>query len=431
MHLTPGRVVLALTALAIAGATWYLPSTRVPEWQPAELGLIQSLSLANWQLPDSPGNRFADDPRAIELGRRLFFDPRLSGNGEVSCSLCHQPRFAFSDGLDRGEAIGTSKRNTRSLPGAAASPWQYWDGRRDSLWAQALSPLEDPAEHGGNRMAYVRFVAEDASYRAAYEDVFGPLPGFEDGARFPRNAGPVADPRWQAAWSAMDPADREAVNQAFANLGKAIAAFERKLVPQPAPFDRFVAALAQGSDEKVAGFGSAEQRGLEVFIDKGRCIECHNGPLFTNNEFHNTGVLPYPGELPDRGRVEGLRLVRTDPFSCLGPYSDADETDCAELAFARDDATLLGAFRTPGLRDVALTAPYMHKGQLKTLGEVIAHYDEAPEAVIGHNESKPLGLSPRERRDLEAFLLSLTGPAAALSPGPGPEPGKDQRPDPP
>lgn len=417
MRLKSRHGLWTLLALLLAISGWLFWPPGPPDgWDDGELALLRSLSIDSWTMPASPGNRVADDPRAIELGRRLFFDPRLSDTGEVSCSLCHQPRFAFSDGLDLGQAIGASGRNTRALPGAAGSPWLYWDGRRDSLWAQALSPLEDPAEHGGNRMAYVRFVASEPAYRAAYEDLFGALPELMDQERFPRDAGPVANPSWAAAWARMAAADQQAVNLVFANLGKAIAAFERQLLPQRASFDQFVTALASGSSREVPDFGASEQRGLKLFIGKGRCLECHNGPLFTNNEFHNTGVLPYPGALPDRGRIEGLRLANNDLFNCRGPFNDAPEQGCPELDFARDDATLLGAFRTPGLRDVGLTAPYMHKGQLKTLADVIGHYNEAPEAVIGHNEAKPLGLSWRERRDLEAFLRALTGPPTALMP---------------
>src|SRR5690606_32821139 len=131
------------------------------------------------------------------------------------------------------------------------------------------------------------------------------------------------------------------------------------------------------------------EQGLKLFIGKARCTECHNGPLLTNNEFHNTGLLSYPGELPDRGRLDALNLVVNDPFNCLGQFSDADQTQCKELKFMRTGSELLGAFRTPSLRNLKNTEPYMHKGQLNTLEGVLEHYNEAPNAMIGHNEATP------------------------------------------
>lgn len=403
---------LALFALLITGIWWWQQSVTPAPWTDAEQALLRSLTLdALPAPPPSPGNAVADDPRAVELGRRLFFDPRLSANGKIACSTCHQPIKTFTDGLAKARGLGVSRRNTRSIVGAAYSPWQYADGRKDSLWSQALAPLEDPNEHGGSRMQYAHFVATDKQYKEAYEEIFGELPNFSDKGRFPAAAAPVADEKTRAAWSGMSPNDRRAVNQVFANLGKALEAFERRQLPQPSRFDLYVSALHNDSfDAEGSGLGSHEIKGLRLFIGKARCLDCHNGPLFSNNEFHNTGLLTFPGDLPDRGRVEGLRDVRVDEFNCLGEYSDDPERACAELRFARDDATLIGAIRTPSLRNIAETAPYMHKGQLKTLDDVIDHYRQAEPALIGHNEAKPLKLSRRERRQLVLFLRTLSGP---------------------
>jgi cytochrome c peroxidase len=379
------------------------------------LALLQSLWIESLPPPPpDPSNRVADDPRAADLGQRLFFDPRLSGNGAIACATCHQPARHFTDGLARSRAIGTTRRNAPSLIGAAFSPWQYWDGRKDSLWSQALSPLEDPNEHGGNRMQYARLVTDDPVYRPAYEALFGTLPDLSDGSRFPAAAGPVADPALNSAWQGMAPGDRDLINRIFANLGKAIAAYERLLVPGPSRFDAYVAAVLAGTAQNEH-LTAAEVRGLRLFLDEAQCLRCHNGPLFTNNEFHNTGVISAPGQIPDKGRIAGVREVTADPFNCLGPYSDAAEDDCAELRFARGDAELLGAVRTPSLRNLDGTAPFMHAGQLASLADALNHYNDAPEAMIGHNEAEPLGLSRRQLRDLEAFLLTLTGaPATPL-----------------
>ncbi len=391
----------------------YRPVTH-PAWTEVELGDIQSLWIGHLPAPPVDAtNAVAGDERAARFGQALFFDSRLSANGGISCATCHQPIRRFTDGLQKGVAIGVSKRNTPSIVGAAYSPWLYWDGRRDSLWSQALSPLEDPAEHGGHRMQHVRLIADDEIYRNRYEEIFGALPDFSDRARFPDAAAPNVDPVLDAAWSSMSETDRRSVNRVFANIGKAIAAYERLLVPGRSRFDDYVDAVRAGDGAAQERLLSADEaQGLRLFIGEARCTECHNGPLFTNNEFHNNGVLAFPGDLPDTGRSSGLRLLQADPFNCLGEYSDEPEPTCGELRFARTGIELIGAMRTPSLRNLQDTAPFMHRGQLATLEDVLDHYNRAPLAMIGHNEAKPLGLSRRELKQLEAFLGTLGSPLA-------------------
>ena len=407
---------LILTGCVVVGSisaiSWWPAS--YPSWTEEERALMASLTLD--RLPPPPpdlSNRVADNAQAARFGQALFFDPRLSGTGGIACATCHQPARRFTDGLPRGHAIGPTARHTPSIIGAAYSPWQYWDGRRDSLWAQALSPLEDPNEHGGQRTAYARFISEDPAYRAQYESLFGALPDLSDDSRFPRRASPLGDTASHDAWALMTPADQDSVNEIFSNLGKAIAAYERKLTHGPARFDRYVAKTMANDSAATELLTADEAQGLRLFLGKGRCTECHNGPLFTNHEFHNTGILAAPNELPDRGRIEGLRKLREDPFNCRGSWNDEPEAYCGELDFARDGIELIGAFRTPSLRNVVGTAPYMHKGQLASLEAVIRHYNDTPFAMIGHNEAEfPLSLSRRERRQLEAFLHTLDSPLA-------------------
>lgn len=386
------------------------PAT-MPAWTEEERALMATLTLD--ALPDATatGNAVAESLDAAEFGHRLFFDTRLSGTGTVACITCHQPARQFTDGLQKARAIGESKRHTPSIVGAAYSPWLYWDGRRDSLWSQALSPLEDASEHGGNRMGYVRFIASDPEYRERYTQLFGPLPDVTDTRRFPQAASPLGSENERAAWERMTPTDRLTVDAAFANLGKAIAAYERRLLPAASRFDRYVAALDGNDNEGDEFLTPGEAQGLRLFLGKARCMECHNGPLFTNNEFHNTGILSAEGELPDRGRIDGIRQVRSDRFNCKGEHNDAPTPYCGELEFARDGVELIGAFRTPSLRNSARTPPYMHKGQLATLDDVIDHYNRSPLAMIGHNEAEdPLALSSRERRQLVNFLHTLDSP---------------------
>lgn len=378
-----------VAAVAFVAAAWFGWQRFAPPypWSSGERALIAALWLERLPpLPADPTNAVADDPQAAALGHKLFFEPRLSGNGMISCSTCHQPIRHFSDGLPKGVAIGVSQRNTPSIVGSAYSPWLYWDGRKDSQWSQALSPLEDPNEHGGNRLAILGVIASDDDYRQRYEALFGALPDLTIATELDR---------------------------AFANLGKALAAYERLLLPGESRFDRYVAHLEAGGDHLQQDILSrTEMRGLRLFIGEARCTECHNGPLLTNNEFHNTGLLSIPGETPDRGRVDGVRAVLSDPFNCLGAFSDDAARSCSELRYVRTGTALIGATRTPSLRNIANTAPFQSKGQFATLAEVLEHYNRAPAAMIGHNEAKPLQLSQWELQSLEAFLATLAAPVA-------------------
>ena len=384
-------------------------------WSEAERVTLRSLSIdALPPAPPSPGNPVADDPRAVSLGHRLFFDTRLGASDAVACATCHQPDRGFRDGLARGRGIGETRRRTMGLVGAAWSPWLFWDGRRDSLWSQALEPLEDPDEHGATRLRHLRVIADDPGYRKAFETLFGPLPDLADGERFPASAGPYGTAAERAAWEAMAPADRRLVSAAFANIGRALAAYQRRLVPGPAPFDEYVRALERGDDAAASAAMDARQRaGLALFIGEAQCIHCHNGPLFANAEFHNTGITPHDRLPDDRGRVEGVKLLLADEFNCLGELSGAAEDDCDELAFVKTHGIeIVAAFRTPSIRNVAATGgPYMHDGRFGTLREVLEHYDEARPTLIS-DELEPLELEPAEFERLEAFLRALDGPLA-------------------
>jgi cytochrome c peroxidase len=379
----------------------------MPSFGPEELETLRSLWIGSLPaLPDDPSNRVADDPAAAALGEAIFFDERFSANGRVSCASCHQPDRAFTDGLARGRGIGETPRSTMTVLGTAYGPWLFWDGRKDSQWAQALGPLENAAEHGGNRGMYAHVVADH--YRTEYEAVFGPLPDLAEESRFPPMAGPVADPVALAGWDAMSPEDRDAVTTVYVNIGKAIEAFERGLIPSTSRFDLFVEAMLAGDDTGATVLSDDELAGLQLFIGPAGCTNCHNGPLFTNQSFHNTGVPQRPGHEPDPGRGAGIGLVQADEFNCLSRWSDAEPDECVALRFLRDDAeALAGAFKPPSLRNVSETGPYMHAGQIGSLGEVLRHYRSAPAAAVGRSELKPLDLTDAQLSQLEAFLRSL------------------------
>ena len=412
------RVILVITMALLAGAlgtTWAravtarTPSASGGRWTAEERATLRSLSLASLEpLPADPSNRHADDPRAAALGRALFFDTRLSGNGKVSCATCHLPAQDFQDGTPLASGVGTTARRTMPIAGTAYGPWLFWDGRADSQWAQALGPLESAVEHGGSRAQYAHTVAEH--YRGEYEAVFGAIPDL-DGV--PRRAGPVTDSAWRGAWQRIPAVRRDEISTVYANIGKAIAAFERRITFAPARFDRYVdAELAGRTHTAESALSTEEVAGLRLFIGKARCSTCHTGSLLTDQSFHNTGVgLPATALPPDGGRAVGVRQALAGEFSCAGRYSDAKPDDCQELRFAvTEGAELVRAYKTPSLRNVADRAPYMHAGQLASLADVVSHYDRAPAAPFGQSELQPLHLSADERRQIEAFLRTLSGP---------------------
>ncbi len=385
-----------------------------PLWSDREKRILASLQLKPAKAPPaSESNRFADDPAAAAFGKQLFFDPRLSRDGELSCASCHQPHRYFTDGLPRAVGSGQVARNTPTVVGSAYLSWFYWDGRRDSLWSQALIPFEAADEMGGSRMAVVRLVGADGKYRKQYEAIFGPFPTLVLAESLPEHAGPYGDRHSRAAWSRLPRATARTINRVYANVGKAIAAYERTLLPTPSRFDGYVSqVLSKGDGPMGELLSNREIAGLKLFIDSKRtqCLQCHNGPMFTNGGFHNIGTGNFSGEHLDFGRVFGVRAVLMDEFNCLGPYSDAQPEQCMELRFLNKSAhvPLEGAFKVPGLRGLAATGPYMHDGRFDTLHAVLEYYRQPPDTEQHSHELNALALSNSELGQLPAFLLSLT-----------------------
>jgi cytochrome c peroxidase len=259
-----------------------------------------------------------------------------------------------------------------------------------------------------------------------YEGLFGALPDLSDSKRFPENAAPVSDPVSESKWHEMSEIDRKTITRVYANMGKAIAAYERLLMPGPSRFDEYVEAVLEGRSTEKELLTTDEVAGLKLFIGKAMCVTCHMGPLFTNHSFHNVGAPDAATKKPkymlpvfylfkdkppvDLGRFNGIQQALKSEFNCLGEYSDAADEDCAELKFANTNHTgTLGAFKVPTLRNIAETAPYMHVGQFENLGDIVKHYNAAPGAPSGHSELMPLNLKATELLQIEAFLRSLSG----------------------
>lgn len=380
MRLARALLATILALLLLIGCARE-PAPATGGWSDKELRLLHSLSLAT--LPPAPvstGNRHADSAAARTLGARLFHDPGLSRNGQVACASCHQPERLFTDGLARARGLAELPRHTPTLLGAAWSPWQFWDGRADSLWAQAVQPLQDPREQGLSSEQLLQLLRQH--YRHPYEQLFGALP--------------------------TQVRDDHQSHLLFVNVGKALEAFQRQLRPAPTRFDHYLASLSQPGPDPV--LSSSEQAGLRLFIGRGQCVRCHLGPLLTNHGFHNTGLASRRDGIPDHGRDDGLAQLLADPLNCQGSFHDRQPPDCAHLRHIRRHAPeWLGAFKVPTLRGVGHTAPYMHDGRFATLEAVVQHYVRAPnpDGDYGHTELRPLSLDAGEQQALADFLKTL------------------------
>jgi cytochrome c peroxidase len=334
-------------------------------------------------MPPDPSNRASGHPAAVALGRALFFDKRLSADGQRSCATCHDPAKAFADGRSRSIGVALVDRNAIALANLRLNRWFGWAGAADSLWAQSIRPILDAKELGLAPDELARRVAADAPLAAAYAKVFGSA------------------------------ADAHASELVLVNVAKALAAFQETIVTQRTAFDDFRDALERGDAAAMRRYGAAAQGGLKLFVGKGRCSVCHFGPNFTNGEFDDIGV-PHFAEKGrvDTGRHGGIAALAASPFNLLGRYND-DPKGAPGLATRHVEQLHRnwGEFRVPSLRNVARTAPYMHNGSLATLAAVVNHYSEVNEERLhglpGQRLIRPLRLSPQEKADLVAFLETL------------------------
>ena len=345
--------------------------------------------------PSNPSNRYADDPQAAHLGQYLFFDPRLSQNQKINCASCHNPGLGWSDQKALAQGLGVGTRNSPSLWNVAYQRWLFWDGRADSIWAQSQGPLFSAHEMGASpALLHQRFL-EIPELKQGYEAVFGTL---------------------------LPPKSPQDTQRFVSNIGKALEAYQRKIISTESDFDRFVKALRSQDPKAPELLSVSAQRGLRLFIGAGQCMLCHQGPLLSDGEFHNIGLPALPGAAKDPGRSNGIDEVKNSPWNGLGAFSDsaADDPWNDKLRYVKTDPNMLGAFRTPSLREIAHTAPYMHDGRFKTLSEVIQFYN-APVAApaLGEREDtlQPLQLTAEDMQDLEAFLHSLSSgpPSPALN----------------
>jgi cytochrome c peroxidase len=338
-----------LTLTVAAGVAATMLSITVLEANDGKLVFDPGhLSLKQWLLPAQPPHPADNRPSAerVELGKKLFFDPRLSRDGNMSCATCHNPALGWSDGLPTAKGFQSMVlgRATPTITNTGYNSLQMWDGRKATLEDQAMGPMEATVEMNADIALMFSWLNGNAEYRALFEKAY---PG-------------------------------EGVNAT--TLSKAIASFERTVVSNNSPFDRWVK-----GDRKAM---TPEQvRGFQLFTGKANCSVCHSGPNFTDDGFHNLGLASWGEPNPDLGRYKERPLP-----------------------------ILKGAFKTPTLRDVERTAPYFHDGSAGDLMTVVEHYDLGGVAREGISPNmKPLNLTRQEKEELVAFMKALTSPAQPIA----------------
>jgi cytochrome c peroxidase len=309
-------------------------------------------------------------PEKVALGKRLFFDSRLSADGSLACVSCHLPEQGWTTNTPLSPAYPTTmeRRNSQTLINVAYHRALLWDGRAGALEQQALGPIQNPLHMNQNLELLVEKLKAVPEYAAGFQHVFG---------------------------TAVSPE----------GLGKALAAFERTLISRNAPFDRYMTGDWQAMSEGA-------RRGLALFTGKARCLLCHHGPNFTDGQFHHLGVPDAP--LLAHPLVQAA--LRFDAKRMRLPGYEQVTEDLGRYLVTKDEKDR-GAFRTPTLRQVAQREPYMHNGVFQTLEEVLDFYDAGGGAVSGKSPLiQPLGLTAQEKRDLLAFLQALTGELPTVTP---------------
>jgi cytochrome c peroxidase len=431
------RSNLCLVAAATLALTGCMSDSTEDGFTSEQLDIIKQFQLVNGPPPNTT-NRFADNQDAAAFGQMLFFEKSYAGKltiaeptlgkvdeaGKIACASCHDVTHFWTDTRSRPNnmSLGAkwTTRNAPTLVNVAYYQWNSWAGKEDSLWYQGANGCESGVNFAGNRLQYAHMLY--AKYKTQYNALFDPDLdaaldiNAPDNARFPVNGAPgTAGTPLDNAWKGMTQADRDIINTIMANVGKSIEAYERKLVSRNAPIDKYLA----GDHTALA---PAAKRGLALFIGKAACVDCHSGPTFTDNRFHNTGVPQAGINTPavDNGRFDEIPKTLSNDFNTWGKYSDDQAFGLTKMASVKLTDDLKGQFRTGMLRQIEMTGPYMHTGSLETLEDVVRFYNwgggDASFAGTKSSAMVPLLLTPQEQSDLVAFLHSLTGdpPSADL-----------------
>jgi cytochrome c peroxidase len=512
------------TYVGLSGVLWvaasgcqadggFLCSQGTCEWSSDDVARVEALADMPTTAPADPSNRYGTSASAIALGKMLYFDNRFSGpstgldalnrkmpfgrtatgdNAGVACVSCHDAGHASVDPASTpgNVSVGAGWTYNNALPiyDSAFYGLHLWNGRTDSLWAQAVADNENPLTTNGNRLHTAWLISDlyGAAYTAAFANYPLPLAGpsaatqalvGSDGQcvaaagtcpatcrqamsattgtvgcwpRFPLQGKPgkvagcqpgEASEPFGDAYDCMAAADQAAVTRVLVNFGKAIGAYEATLVLGSSPFDRWVADVRAGHADTSTAMSGPAQAGARLFVGKAGCSDCHNTPFFSDDAFHNVGVgqtgvaVPTEGDCPAGsvcdcapassghaggpknclpwGARDGVQKLQGSGFRRDSMWSDDKSASAATPFYTADLSTIaLGAYRTPSLRNVALTAPYMHDGSIATLDDVVWHYNQGQPTPntpgYGAASFKPLYLTGEEQADLVAFLGALT-----------------------
>ena len=336
-----GFVVIAVSAGIISACS----TNPVVEKKQTE-----SVALHKWLLPETPPFPKDNKPtqERVQLGKMLFFDPRISRDQNMSCATCHNPSLGWSDGLAKGRGFKSNLlgRASPSIVNTAYNTIQMWDGRKKNLEDQAMGPLEAAVEMNTDFSQFFSWIKQNEGYVKAFEKAY---PG-------------------------------QGITKE--TTAKAIASFERTIISNNSPFDKWLKGNSTAMTEQ-------QVRGFDIFKDenRGNCAVCHDAPNFTDNGMHNIGLASFGNDNPDLGRFgqKPLRLMK-------------------------------GAFKTPTLRDIALSAPYFHDGSAATLMDVVEHYAKGGEVKTNLSPNlKEIKLTQQDKEDLVAFMQSLTSEHVAIT----------------
>jgi cytochrome c peroxidase len=386
-----------------------------PNLDPLGVGLTEMEIQTITRMTPSDGydldetNQWDGNPDAIEFGEVLFISPAWSSTG-VGCLTCHDPELGFGDGLRQSQGMATTPRHSPSLYGVGGITWFRWDGGCDSLWCQAIGPIEAENEMGSSRADVALNIAANPAFKVRYENLFGPLPDLT-GIVAPAKPN-SSDPNTQDNWNALSETQQQDITAIMVNVTKSIAAYEATIRSDVSPIDDFLEVWNQDPVEALSTLSKEQELGLRLFVGEGGCHFCHSGPDFRNDAFHNIGLPPVEGmTTADTGRYEGIDMLLNSPFNASGPWSDNPIGWKAERLDRLIQSTeQLGQFKTPSLRNLSQSAPYMHTGQYDTLEDVIQHYSNGGHAPNqGHTDEtlQPFTWNDEEISAIIAFLEML------------------------
>jgi len=378
-------VCLLLSGVAFSQSTANNTHASSVSFTEAEIALLKVFGPWPVAVPADAGNELSGVQWAEQLGEQLFSDVDMSGSGDLACISCHKPALGFAENLPVAVGATAHVRNTQGLLNVGLQRWFGWDGGADSLWAASLRPALSEIEMAGS----IEGIADKFRSKDYVADAFDKYEG-------------------AAKTSELDD------EQLVVLLAKSMAAYMRTLTSPPTLFDQFRTALISGdSTNALKNYPQSAARGLKIFFGDANCHVCHFGPNFSNGEFHDTGRPFFTGVgQVDPGRHDGVKRVREDRYNLLGKFNGTiNDAEQRKTRTVKIGQTNFGQWRTPGLRNLTTTSPYMHDGSLATLRDVVdAYADIDPQRLHAQGESilKPLDLDDAERDDLVRFLETLS-----------------------